>query len=102
MKKRLVALLTAAVLVLAALPAALADGQIRILPVDMSGGAPYKETFRDNPAFFEDPDFREDLFNSDFNRYPNAKKVFRYEDPTICTDLYSTRITHSDEFGKVY
>lgn len=46
MKKRLVALLTAAVLVLAALPAALADGQIRILPVDMSGGAPYKETFR--------------------------------------------------------
>ena len=39
MKKRLVALLTAAVLVLAALPAALADGQIRILPIDMSGGA---------------------------------------------------------------
>ena len=52
MKKRLTALLMAAILVLAAIPAALADGQIRILPIDMSGGAPYKETFRNTPAFF--------------------------------------------------
>ena len=68
MKRRLTALLMAAILVLAAIPAAMADGQIRILPIDMSGGAPFKETYRNNPAFYEDPDFREDLFNSDFNK----------------------------------
>ena len=102
MKKRMTALLLAVILLTAAFPAALADGQIRILPIDMSGGAPFKETYRNNPAFYEDPDFREDLFNSDFNRYPKAKNVFYYEDPTIRVDLYNTRITHSDEYGKVY
>ena len=101
MKKRLTALLMM-ILLMAVFSAALADGQIRILPIDMSGGAPFKETYRNNPAFFEDPDFREDLFNNDFSRYPNAGKVFYYEDPTIRTDLYNTRITHSDEYGKVY
>lgn len=102
MKKRLTALLMMTILLTAVFSAALADGQIRILPIDMSGGAPFKETYRNNPAFFEDPDFREDLFNNDFSRYPNARKVFYYEDPTIRTDLYNTRITHSDEYGKVY
>ena len=102
MKKRLTALLMMTILLTAVFSAALADGQIRILPIDMSGGAPFKETYRNNPAFFEDPDFREDLFNNDFSRYPNAGKVFYYEDPTIRTDLYNTRITHSDEYGKVY
>ena len=55
MKKKLTALMIAIVLALTAFSAALADGQIRILPVDLSGGASVKKIYRDNPDFREDP-----------------------------------------------
>ena len=62
MKKKLTALMIAIVLALTAFSAALADGQIRILPIDLSGGASVKKIYRDNPDFREDPAFRADLF----------------------------------------
>ena len=102
MKKKLTALMIAIVLVLTAFSAALAEGQIRILPIDLSGGAPVKKIYRNNPDFIEDPAFRDDLFVSDFKRYPNSNKVYYYEDPTIRVDLYSNRITDSSDYGRVY
>ncbi len=61
--------------VTAAVSAAGAEGEIRELPVDLSGGAPYRETFKTNPDFYEDPTIR----------------VERYRD-----------LTNSDEYGRVH
>ena len=102
MKKKLASLMAVIVLVLTASSAALADGQIRILPVDLSGGAPYKTTFRDNPNVIVDPAFRDDLFKSDFKKYPYSQYMSFYEDPTIRVDMYTSRITNSEEYGMVY
>ena len=76
MKNRLTVLLTAMVLMMTAFSAARADGQIRVLPIDLSGGAPFKENFRTNPEF--------------------------YEDPTIRADVYHMLKTSSPEYGSVY
>ena len=52
---RPVLLLAALVLLLSAVSAGRAEGQIRKLPIDLSGGAPYTATYRSNPEIYEDP-----------------------------------------------
>ena len=41
-----------------------AEGQIRVLPVDFSGGAPYSATYLTDPDFYEDPTIRVDRFRA--------------------------------------
>ena len=50
-------LILAAVLavLLAAVSVAGAEGEIRKLPIDLSGGAPYSATYKTNPEIYEDP-----------------------------------------------
>ena len=55
MKKRLTVLLMLAVLAVGAVFSARADGQIRVLPIDLSGGAPFKARYMNYPEKYEDP-----------------------------------------------
>ena len=75
MMKKLAALALVILLILTAVSAA-AEGQIRILPIDLSGGAPFKAKFADNREF--------------------------YEDPTIRVDIKHMQLTDSPEYGRVY
>ena len=76
MKKRTMALIALTLWILTLIPAAFAEGQIHVLPIDLTGGAPYKERFSTNPE--------------------------TYEDPTISVRLFHKQLVDSPEYGRVY
>ena len=57
---RYMAGLLAAVLALTAFSAAAAEGQVKKLPIDLSGGAPYKPAYNEHKEYYEDPTIRVD------------------------------------------
>ena len=52
--------LLAAVLALGTFSAALAEGQVKKLPIDLSAGAPYKPAYKEHKEYYEDPTIRVD------------------------------------------
>ena len=55
--KTMLMLLTVLALLTAGVPAVYAE-EARTLPIDLSGGAPFKATYRSNPEVYEDPTIR--------------------------------------------
>ena len=90
MKKKLTALMIAIVLVLTAFSAALAEGQIRILPIDLSGGMKYdaEASWSKDQNLYEDPTIRAEVHEFRENRINPADELehgvyFCYVDVTI-------------------
>ena len=61
----LAALAAAALGVLAPGSRSRAEGEIRVLPTDLSGGAPYEATVKTNPEVYEDPTIRVEITTGD-------------------------------------
>ena len=78
MIRKFLSLMLAAVLVLFALPTALADGQVRPLPIDLTGGAPFKANYRSNPEGYEDPSISVEYHHMQKGQRPDGRDFYYF------------------------
>ena len=96
MIRRLMALALAAILLLAAFPSALADGQIRTLPIDLTGGAPFKATFRNNQEGYEDPSISVEYHHLQKGLRPDGRDFYYFYAIITIADASQLRTAAAD------
>ena len=74
---RISLLLLISALLASAAAAGFAESEIAVLPIDLSGGAPYKQTYKSNPESYEDPTISVQFFKGKTD-VPNQGKVFYF------------------------
>ena len=94
--KKLAALALVILLILTAVSAAAAEGQIRILPIDLSGGAPFKAKFADNREFYEDPTIRVDIKHMQLTDSPEYGRVYYFYALVTIQSAYQLRTAAGD------
>ena len=96
MIRKFLALMLAAVLVLFALPAALADGQVRPLPIDLTGGAPFKANYRSNPEGYEDPSISVEYHHMQKGQRPDGRDFYYFYAIVTIADASQLRTAAAD------
>ena len=96
MIRKYLALMLAAVLVLFALPAALADGQVRPLPIDLTGGAPFKANYRSNPEGYEDPSISVEYHHMQKGQRPDGRDFYYFYAIVTIADASQLRTAAAD------
>ena len=96
MIRKFLALMLAAVLVLFALPAALSDGQVRPLPIDLTGGAPFKANYRSNPEGYEDPSISVEYHHMQKGQRPDGRDFYYFYALVTIADASQLRTAAAD------